>query len=419
VWPNFDPGQQPVFAGTIGTAPYSIDHNAGRPPRQIQWSIGIQREITKNLAVDVSYVGNRGVWWQANGLLDINRLTPQILAAHGLDISNPADQGLLMTPLFAQSRIAAPYASFPTDQTVAQALRPYPQFGSINALWAPLGKTWYDSLQVRVTKRFSHNLDFTYNFAWQKELTLGAENEGGWGSAGAAINDVVDRNLNKYISSFSQPLQSTLAATYTLPKWGKNRALSLLVRDWQISAMLQYKSGLPIRAPSAQNLYSWQMLYNPGFFPNAFVSSLLGFGGPWADRVPGQPFFTKDLNCTSCFDPNADFVLNPKAWADPPAGRIGNAAAYYNDYRYRRRPMENMALGRIFRIKENINLNIRAEFTNIFNRIQPNDPSSGNALSTQFRDPVTGKPLGGFGYIDTGTTAGAARTGTIVARLQF
>ena len=141
-------------------------------------------------------------------------------------------------------------------------------------------------------------------------------------------------------------------------------------------------------------------------------------GGPWMDRVPGEPYFTKDLNCTSCFDPNQDFVLNPKAWADPPAGQVGTAAAYYDDYRYRRRPVENMSLGRIFRFNEGISLNIRAEFTNIFNRIQPNNPSSGNALSTQVKDPVTGKPLGGFGYIDT-ASAGAPRGGMIVARLQF
>jgi hypothetical protein len=80
--------------------------------------------------------------------------------------------------------------------------------------------------------------------------------------------------------------------------------------------------------------------------------------------------------------------------------------------------VENMSLGRIFRIKEGIDLNIRAEFTNIFNRIQPNNPSSGNALATQVKDPVTGKPLGGFGYIDTGS-AGAPRGGMIVARVMF
>ena len=37
------------------------------------------------------------------------------------------------------------------------------------------------------------------------------------------------------------------------------------------------------------------------------------------NRVPGEPLFTQDLNC-HCFDPNTSFVLNPKAWVNPPAG---------------------------------------------------------------------------------------------------
>ena len=49
VWPNLDPGQQPVSMGLIGTASTLTDHNAGRPPKQVQWSIGFQREITRDL----------------------------------------------------------------------------------------------------------------------------------------------------------------------------------------------------------------------------------------------------------------------------------------------------------------------------------------------------------------------------------
>ena len=77
-WPYFYAGQQPAIPGTLGSAPIGvIDQNAGRPARQIQWSIGIQREVIPNVMVDVSYVGNRGAWWQANSLVDINRLTPR------------------------------------------------------------------------------------------------------------------------------------------------------------------------------------------------------------------------------------------------------------------------------------------------------------------------------------------------------
>ena len=185
-WPIVNSGLYPL-AGTLSAPPVAIDGNAGRPPRQIQWSIGIQHEIFSNLVVEASYVGNRGAWWEANELINVNALTPERIASFGLDVNNAADRTLLTSPL--NSSLAAqrgfnkpPYAGFPMTATVAQSLRPFPQFaGSSNSapaiayIWAPLGRTWYDSLQVKATKRFSHGLDFTSTFTWQKELTMGAE----------------------------------------------------------------------------------------------------------------------------------------------------------------------------------------------------------------------------------------------------
>ena len=64
-WPNFDPSHFPVvpIAGTPGAAPGAwIDPNAGYPSKSYQWSVGVQREIVRNLVVEAAYVGNRGVW---------------------------------------------------------------------------------------------------------------------------------------------------------------------------------------------------------------------------------------------------------------------------------------------------------------------------------------------------------------------
>jgi hypothetical protein len=129
------------------------------------------------------------------------------------------------------------------------------------------------------------------------------------------------------------------------------------------------------------------------------------------------PLFTQDLNC-HCFDPNTTFVLNPAAWMNPPQGQFGTAAAYYNDYRYERRPIETMSLGRMFRMKERANLQLRVEFVNIFNRTEVNNPTATNALATQLRTPA-GQTTGGFGYINTGTTFAPPRQGSLVARFQF
>ncbi len=93
-------------------------------------------------------------------------------------------------------------------QTLAQALRPFPQFGSISDNMAPLGNSWYDSLQAKLTKRFSHGLNLQSAFTWQKELTT---------AEGGPINDVFNRANQKDISQYSLPFVSATSFTYQIP----------------------------------------------------------------------------------------------------------------------------------------------------------------------------------------------------------
>jgi hypothetical protein len=383
--------------------------------------VGIQREIFTNLAAEVTYVGNRGAWWQAFQMVNYNALSPAILAAHGLSLNNPGDITLLNSPL--NSPLASqrgfnnpPYTGFPLTATVAQSLRPFPQFNSgLTPIWAPLGDTWYHALQAKVTKRFSHGLQFIYNFTWQKSLTLGTENDTGGGLNGQ-VNDVFNRGNAKTLSGYDQTYVSTLALTYTLPKWNANKWLSYALSDWQMSPVLTYSSGLPILSPYAQNNLNSVTFQAANLAPGPAFAT-------FANRVPGVPLFApgKDPNC-HCINQSQDFILNPLAWVDPPAGQFGTAAPYYNDYRYERRPVENFAFGRIFRIKERAEFNIRIEFNNIFNRTELPNPTSTNAKLSQ--TVVAGRVVSGFGAVNTsslttGTTFSPPRTGTLVARFQF
>jgi hypothetical protein len=427
-FPNFNAGQYPQagYAGKQAPAVW-YDRNAGRPARQVQWSFGIQREFFQNLAVEVSYIGNRGAWWNSPGLIDVNALTPERLASFGLNVASSADQALLRGTLAAAAArgFKAPYAGYPTNVSLAQSLRPFPQFTSISSLWSPLGNTWYDSLQVKAAKRYSSGLSFTTGFTWSKNLSEGAaSNVVVPGTGGSPVNDVFNRRQNKYISQYDQPFILNTALNYTLPVIRANNILSNAVRDWTIGAFVTYASGLPILAPAAQNNLNSLLLRN-------------GTSLSYANRVPGAPLFLKDLNC-HCFDSGKSFVLNPAAWSDPAAGTFGAGAAYYSDYRAQRQPVENFAFGRDFKLAREgrVHLNIRAEFTNIFNRSRLPNPTSTNALQTRTyvdangktvslaatdSGDVSGKASGGFGFVNTAVAPStpASRQGQIVGRITF
>ncbi len=280
--------------------------------------------------------------------------------------------------------------------------------------WAPDGNTWYDSLQTKLTKRFSHGLDFQSSFTWEKSFSRGTEGDiSTLSPVTPATNDVFNRDQNKYLSGLDQPLLLVIAGNYTTPKFTGthflgNKVVSWIARDWQVGAVLRYSSGLPILSPIATNGLAALLFRNTGATGTT--------GGTFMNRVPGQPLFIKDLNC-HCFDPNTTFVLNPAAWTNPAPGQWGTAAGYYTDYRYQRRPGESMSLGRNFRIKERMNLQVRADFTNIFNRTEVNNPTSTNALASQTK--TGNQTTAGFGYINNATVFSPPRAGTLVARFTF
>ena len=449
VWPDFTPHYPIPFGGvTIPQSPFiSIDRNAGRPPRIFQWSIGLQREVARNLVVEAAYVGNRGVWWTAPTLAipNYNTLTPQILKSDGIDVSSASDRlllGLALTdprvqakfPQFQLVRVngvlTVPnvYPGFPASQPLKQALRPYPQWGGIPPfLGPPLGDTWYDSLQAKVTKRYSHGLDVSGAFTWQKELTNGANSDTSYLTPNPPIvNDVTNYAINKQVSGFSRPFVLVISANYTTPKInadsGAMKAFSWAARDWVLGSVLRYQSGVVIRSASSNNAFGAQLNRDTSQFNNPVTWGCgVGANCGLQNRV-GNPLGV-DPNC-HCIDPFSTLVLNPSAWQDAPGGQFGTAAPYYNNIRWQRQPAESISLGRTFRFKERANLNIRAEFYNMFNRVFLTPPSAANPGATTTRN---GNLLtGGYGFVNMVQNAitnpgyvETPRTGQIVARFQF
>jgi hypothetical protein len=421
-WPNLSPGYYPIGGVVPGTGPQYMDQNAGRPVRQYQYSFTIQREIAPNLVVDASYVGNRGVWWPTyndtgGAMENFNYLSPQLLNHYGLSLSNPTDLAMLLAPLDSPAAgpflDKIPFTGFPLTATVAQSLRPFPQFNAgLGAIEEPLGETWYNSLQATANKRFSHGLQATFAFAWSKSLT-----------SFCGTPDPEDYALAKCIGEYNQPFMTRFTVQYRLPKWGP-KGVSYLVRDWTLDAFAAYTSGLPLAAPVATAA-------GPGYsgsLANATMANLTYLTNQY--QIPtGQPYYNVNINC-HCFDPNKTIVLNPAAWANPAPGQIGGSE-YYPGLRQQRRPIENFGIGRVFHIKEErYSFNVRAEFTNIFNRTQLVNPSTTSPQTA----PTCYGPTGavgacsagesyasGFGWINTATSSGAnlPRQGQLVARFTF
>jgi hypothetical protein len=462
VWPDFSdhypaetlPGVRPPAAPFI-----SIANNTGRPPRIFQWSIGLQRELARNVVLEVSYVGNRGAWWTAPILsaMNYNALTPEGLKAErmygdttGIDFANDsATRALLTLPIAsarngvmvvnpsiaakfpalanitnaatpAKATIDAVYKGFPANQPLGQALREHPQWlGVPPFLGPPMGNTWYDSLQAKLTKRFSHGLDLQAAFTWQKELSLGVNSDTSYFTPGAVrINDVFDRMSNKQLSSLSKPVMLVISFNYITPKWNASstafRALSWATRDWTLGGVLRYQSGDLIQVPTSNNGIFSQLRRtdNP---------ALWGGSGTYWNRVPGQSLFLVDPNSND-WDPTQKLVYNPAAWTDTPAGQFSTGAPYYNDYRWRRQPSESLSLGRNFPIRENeVTFSVRIELQNVFNRNNPSMPSTFyNPATITANNNPGGALSAGFGFANTFNGAGATpRSGQIVARISF
>jgi len=424
VFPNISPGALPLL-NTVGGAPINLDRNTSRPAKQYQWSIGVQHEINRNLVVEASYVANRGVWWVAGGLAPINSMSEQLLAKYQLTIGNITDSGYLNKQIgqlnaseksiLASRGVTVPYAGYDTlpglaNQTVFQSLLPYPQYtGNISPSGAPLGKTWYDSLQTNVTQRFSHGLTVNGNFTWSKNLDL------------MSSPDIFNRQLGKNLSGNDLPLQFRVSAQYSTPKIGGNKILSNVLGDWTLGWFMQYQSAPILGLPSSANT-------NP-------ISRWLGRGPGPAQRVAGQPLYSTDwvdysgthhtdeldINC-HCFDPTTNIVLNKAAWVSVPDGQWATNMSNIRYYRGIRYPTENANFGRMFRIKERVVVNIRMEFANVFNRTRLPQPNT-SGFTAPANKFTTGRFNGlyssGFGTITPTSGTQASRSGTIVGRITF
>src|SRR5262249_45145955 len=148
-----------------------------------------------------------------------------------------------------------PYAGYSPANTLINALRPFPQFSTIAVTGSPTGDTWFDSLQVKLTKRMSHGLQVNGTYTYSKALT-------------STRQDIFNANSSfKSVQSTDQPHVMAINILYQVPKYFSNHLLDVVARDWQVGSFLQYGSGTPLTPPAAtttNNLPGGSEMYRTG-----------------------------------------------------------------------------------------------------------------------------------------------------------
>lgn len=178
------------------------------------WHFTIQRELVKDLLLDVAYVGNHSVGLMI--LADANQAAPNLL---GQNLS-------------------------------INARRPIPNFTTIEEAFAG-GFGSYNGLQVKLEKRYSTGLYFINSFSWSKAIDNAPGHLENYDGDNSRIN-IRDPKSEKGLSSYDQPLNDTLSVVYDLP-FGRgrhfsigNRAADLVLGGWSIDLVNSVTSGLPI-----------------------------------------------------------------------------------------------------------------------------------------------------------------------------
>jgi len=407
---HFDPGAYPNV-GQLNAPPAFTVPNNGRPARFLQSTIGLQREITQNLSVEAAFIDNRGVWLESDGLRGFNQLPASVLMSkYGLDVTNPADFNLLTQPISSASVAArgfvAPYSTFPSGASLAQSLRPFPQFNSVNDQYERDGNTWYDALQVKVTQRLGHGLSGGLGYTWAKDL--GTVSSTGTYTAAIPIQDpTLPPKSQKSYLAIDEPQMLNFYFNYELPRlsFAQSGWKAALFAGWTLDGIFHYQSGFPIQTPGSTST----------------LTSVTFAHGVWANRVPGQPLFLHSLNNHNV-NPSTTFFLNPAAWANPAPGTYATSKPYYGDFRGPRYPSEQLGLGKVLTMENGLRFSIRADFFNVFNRWAYPSLNVGSPFTTpQYNS--NGSIANGFGYLGNSISGAggnyAPRSGELVARIQF
>jgi carboxypeptidase family protein len=335
-------------------------------PRFQNWSVTVERRLTKNMMLDVSYIGNRGSRLNHHGQragLDYNMNDPRVLSLGAALLNSNIN-----SPAARNAGIAIPYTGF--NGTVAQALRKYPQYQNIEWRGLPLGRSQYHALELVLEQRFSAGLQYRLGYTFSRLENNGAEsgqgNEGLNGEVQDPVNwDEADWGLSAddtphvFLAGFSWDVAQG--------RWGSwSGAKKALLGGWNVSGVFRYESGRPLRINMANDMAG--LLFNTRKRPNRTGADGVAAGGD--------------------FNPLTDNYFNRDAWQDPGPLTFGNAPRADGSVRSFRVYNEDVTLSKNFDLKGDLKMRFVAQVGNILNR-------------TTFCNPNTNFSSSAFGQVST------------------
>jgi hypothetical protein len=355
--------------------------------RTLQYSLDYQRELPGNFALTIGYIGSHGTRLRSNfkrlNALPLNALKlgfPLLTEPLSAALGKPAEVAYASSvgaPLPAST--AAVYPAF--NGTVAQALRPFPQYGRINQQLESQGRSLYNALQAKIDRHFSKGFQFGFSYTFSKLITDASEDLLARSPIQNVVQNPYDIRSLLSVSPNNAAHVAVFSYIYELP-FGKGRQLlsrpgvvDKIVGGWQVSGIHRYQSGLPTSVLNS----------DPAFTDNFL--NLVGFDSSIRPNLTGQPIFTGNSPTGTIFQ-----LLNPAAFSSPPqfnnqgvTGKdvtqpqyqsyyanpkvfFGNAPPVISNARSLPFYSENLSILKKTRITERYTIEFRTEIFNPFNR---------------------------------------------------
>jgi hypothetical protein len=403
------------YTTAITTAPSSmtyVDPYLGsRAPEYINWSFGIQRQLTNAVALTASYVGSEGHFLQldnnsARGQW-ANLLDPKYLYL-GTHLSDTG--AAIATDCTANGLACTGLSNFYTSQSLAQLLKPFP-FHSISDSFGYVGNANYHALQAVLNMRTWHGLSTIANYTWSRAIDDGGYFRSGYTIPMAYIYNstnpggtISNTRMERTISTSNQPQHFVLTAVYKSPLGKSVLATSQMERailgGYTLSAVYQAYSGSPLMItsstcntnPANASSSFCPPSYNPNFSGPARINGKWGHGVTLAN-----------YNSVRFIDPNA-FTATPNYYF----GNVSRTAPYniYGPGNYQL----DLSLARSFplHITEASKFEFRAQWYNVTNHTLFGVASTAWSTSTS----------GTFGQVTTSTSANR-KAAQFTARISF